>query len=84
MNLTAEFEHAVMAVARIDFGYTDDVEINVFETTIRYMGGLLAAYDLSVGKDAVLLTKATELGEFLLAAFDTRVRMPVTRWPWRG
>jgi len=84
MNLTADFEQAVTAVANIDFGWTEDEEINVFETTIRYLGGLLAAYDLCGGRHGMLLEKATELAEFLLASFDTRVRMPVTRWPWRG
>ena len=85
MNLTSDFTQAVKVVKIIDFGWTEDEEINVFETTIRYLGGLLAAIDLCGGVEGVLLlTKARELGEFLLASFDTRVRMPVTRWPWRG
>ena len=50
----------------------------VFETTIRYLGGLLSAYDLS--GNTVLLKKAWELGNILYAAFDTPSRMPVPYW----
>lgn len=42
--------------------------VSVFETTIRDLGGLLAAYDWS--GDKVFLEKATDLGERLLHAFD--------------
>lgn len=78
MNLKDEFEEAVAAAVSIDFSASSLVEINVFETTIRYLGGFLSAYDLS--GDHRLLAKATELGEMLLVAFDTPNRMPITRW----
>lgn len=42
--------------------------VSVFETTIRDLGGLLAAYDWS--RDKVFLDKALELGERLIKAFD--------------
>ena len=80
MGFHKEFDEAVAAVARIDFNTPMQPELNVFETTIRYLGGLLAAYDLS-GK-SVLLNKAIELGEMLYVAFDTDNRMPITRWNW--
>lgn len=47
----------------------------MFETNIRYLGGLMAAYDLS-GR-SVLLAKAVELGDMLFAGFNTVSRMPV-------
>lgn len=78
MNLKHDFKEAVAAAVSIDFGATSHEEINVFETTIRYLGGFLSAYDLS--GDQRLLIKATELGEMLLVAFDTPNRMPITRW----
>ncbi|PGH34834.1 mannosyl-oligosaccharide alpha-1,2-mannosidase [[Emmonsia] crescens] len=78
MGLKDEFHEAVHAAADIDFTATKNREINVFETTIRYLGGLLSAYDLS--REPALLTKATELGNILYVAFDTPNRMPVTRW----
>jgi mannosyl-oligosaccharide alpha-1,2-mannosidase len=54
----------------------------MFETTIRYLGGLLAAYDVSEGKYRNLLDKAVELAEVLIGAFDTPNRMPVLFYNW--
>ncbi|KAI4595701.1 hypothetical protein KJ359_006692 [Pestalotiopsis sp. 9143b] len=75
MGLRTEFDEAVAAVAQIDFGKSTSDSVNTFETNIRYMGGLLAAYDLS--KRPVLLAKAKELGDLLYGAFNTENRMPV-------
>lgn len=78
MDLKDDFYEAVQALSEIDFTWTEDDKVNVFETTIRYLGGFLAAYDLS-GEQA-LLDKAVEVGEMLYAAFDTPNRMPIARW----
>jgi mannosyl-oligosaccharide alpha-1,2-mannosidase len=78
MGLKAEFAKAVDAAMDINLGSSTLDSINVFETTIRHLGGFLSAYDLS--GDARLLEKATEFGEMLLKAFDTPNRMPITRW----
>lgn len=83
MGLEKEFELAVHELRRVHFTTMILVKVNVFETTIRYLGGLLSAYDLSGQKYDVLLDKATELGEMLYGAFDTPNRMPITRWNWR-
>ncbi|KAI9643188.1 hypothetical protein NHQ30_007804 [Ciborinia camelliae] len=82
MGLHDEFEEAVRAVEKIDFTTTPRMEIPVFETTIRYLGGLLSAFDVSEGKFKVLLDKATELAEILMGAFDTPNRMPVLHYLW--
>jgi mannosyl-oligosaccharide alpha-1,2-mannosidase len=82
LSLEEEFESAVHALKKIDFTTAGVQHLNVFETTIRYLGGLLSAYDLSKAKYSALLHKATELGDMLYAAFDTPNRMPVTRWDW--
>jgi mannosyl-oligosaccharide alpha-1,2-mannosidase len=83
MDLKEDFAQCVEAVRDIDFTTNTEEVLNVFETTIRYMGGLIAAYDLSGKKYKILLTKARELGEILYTAFDTPNRMPMTRWHWR-
>ncbi|KAI0095829.1 glycoside hydrolase family 47 protein [Hypoxylon sp. NC0597] len=75
MGLREEFDEAVNAVSEIDFGKSSSGRVNTFETNIRYLGGLMAAYDLS--KREVLLKKAIELGDFLYGAFNTENRMPV-------
>jgi mannosyl-oligosaccharide alpha-1,2-mannosidase len=79
MGFKDEFYEAVEAVAHIDFGKSTMNTISVFETTIRYLGGLLAAYDLS--NENVLLDKAIQLGEMLYRAFDTTNNMPLDRLP---
>ncbi len=86
MGLKDEFEEAVEAVGMIDFTTSRRSEIPVFETTIRYLGGLIAAYDISGGKAGgytVLLDKAVELAEILIGAFDTPNRMPVLFYNWK-
>jgi mannosyl-oligosaccharide alpha-1,2-mannosidase len=80
MDMKTEFAEATEAAARVDFspGTSTQEVVNVFETNIRHLGGLLGAYDLS--GDMQLLEKATEVGNMLYAAFDTPNRMPITRW----
>ncbi|KAF7546029.1 hypothetical protein G7Z17_g8714 [Cylindrodendrum hubeiense] len=78
MDLGTDFAQAVNAIDAIDFTRTDMAQINVFETTIRYLGAFLAAFDLS--GDTRLLHKAAEVGEMLYKAFDTPNRMPLMRW----
>ena len=82
MGLKEEFEEAVAAALTIDFTTSDTHTINVFETTIRYMGGFLGAYEVSGKKHPELLDKAVEVGELMMSAFDTPNRMPITRWNW--
>jgi mannosyl-oligosaccharide alpha-1,2-mannosidase len=51
-----------------------DTYISVFEITIRVLGGLLSAYDLT--NEKVFLTRATELGDRLLPAFNRPSGIP--------
>jgi mannosyl-oligosaccharide alpha-1,2-mannosidase len=82
MGLHEEFEEALEEVSKIDFTGTEGCMINLFETTIRHLGGLLSAYDISGAKHKILLTKAVELGEILYTAFDTPNRMPSPHYLW--
>jgi mannosyl-oligosaccharide alpha-1,2-mannosidase len=84
MDMKADFDQAAKACDKIDFTTTEASTINVFETTIRYLGGFLAAYELSEKQYPNLLAKAVEVGQMLLCAFDTPNRMPVSRWDWRS
>lgn len=83
MGLKDEFDEAVEAVGRIDFTTSHRADIPLFETVIRYLGGLIAAYDVSGKQYRVLLDKAVELGEVLYSAFDTPNRVPVTYYRWQ-
>lgn len=87
MGLKDEFDDAVEAVKKLDFTtspYRSDIP--VFETVIRYLGGLVAAYDVTGGHDGkypALLEKAVELAEILMSAFDTPNRMPILYYNWK-
>ncbi|KAK0721264.1 glycoside hydrolase [Apiosordaria backusii] len=74
MDFRDEFLSAATAAAQLDWANTTETSANLFETTIRHLGGLLSAYDLSGQK--ALLEKATELGNMLYMAFDTPNRLP--------
>lgn len=82
MGLDEEFEAALEAVHYVDFSTPKIATVHVFETTIRHLGGLISAYDLTEGKHPILFEKAQELGELLYGAFDTPNRMPQMRWRW--
>lgn len=87
MGMKEDFDEAVKAIVAIDFTFSDTRnEIPVFETTIRYLGGLLGAYDVSGGKKGgytILLDKAVELAEILMGVFDTPNRMPILYYNWK-
>ncbi len=51
-------------------------ESNVFEITIRVLGGLLSVYAST--REQVLLDKAVELGDILLLAFLTPSGVPMS------
>lgn len=73
MGMKDDFHLALKEVAAIDWAKTTG-NVNIFEVTIRYLGGLISAYELS--QEQVLLAKAMELGDTLYAGFDTPNRLP--------
>ncbi|KAJ5168052.1 uncharacterized protein N7482_003646 [Penicillium canariense] len=82
MDMKDEFSEAVDAVRKINFTTSPREDIPIFETVIRYLGGLLGAYDISGQKYGILLEKAEELAGVLIGAFDTPNRMPVLYYRW--
>ncbi|XP_023000181.1 mannosyl-oligosaccharide 1,2-alpha-mannosidase MNS1-like [Cucurbita maxima] len=73
MGLDKQFQKAKEWVANsLDFNKNYDA--SVFETTIRVVGGLLSAYDLS--GDKVFLDKARDMADRLLPAWDTPSGIP--------
>ena len=49
-------------------------DVNLFEVTIRVLGGLLSIYHLS--GDEIYMTKALELGKRLMPSFDSTSGIP--------
>ncbi len=82
MGMKDEFEAALRAVESIDFTKPNGERVPVFETTIRYLGGLLGAWDISGHKYPILLEKATQLGDFLYGAFNTQSGIPTPYFWW--
>ncbi|KAK7032614.1 hypothetical protein VNI00_012877 [Paramarasmius palmivorus] len=72
MGLDDWFNEAVEFASKIDFSksQTNDT-VSVFETTIRYLGGLLSAYELSGKKHPVLVEKAKEVADKMAFAWQT-------------
>lgn len=69
-----EAERAKLWV-RHSFSAEPDATVNLFETTIRVLGGLLSALHLSSG-DETFLRPAATLALRLLVAFDTPSGLP--------
>ncbi|KAJ2250478.1 hypothetical protein GGI13_004012 [Coemansia sp. RSA 455] len=74
MGMKDEFWKARDFVAKLDFRKDGGQLTKVFETNIRYIGGLLSAYELS--DDKVFLEKAVELTDAIMPAFNTPLGLP--------
>ena len=90
MNLTSQVRHARNWIQN-SLQYNQDHDVNTFETTIRMVGGLLAAHHLSTtypslapiadddvgspGED-LYIEKATELADRVLGAFESPSGIP--------
>ncbi|KAL5112505.1 Endoplasmic reticulum mannosyl-oligosaccharide 12-alpha-mannosidase [Taenia crassiceps] len=80
-NMKDEFVRARDWIeAHINFDYDND-ETNVFESTIRLLGGLLSAYHIS--GDSLFLKKAELIGGKLIAAFNSPSGLPYTNINFR-
>ncbi|KAG6763322.1 hypothetical protein POTOM_030736 [Populus tomentosa] len=73
MGLDEQFQRAREWVAN-SLDFNKDYDASVFETTIRVVGGLLSAYDLS--GDKVFLEKARDIADRLLPAWNTPTGIP--------
>ncbi|XP_065197853.1 endoplasmic reticulum mannosyl-oligosaccharide 1,2-alpha-mannosidase-like [Sycon ciliatum] len=73
MGLKPEFQEARDWVAT-QLNMDQDRDVNLFETTIRVLGGLLSTYHMS--QDPMFLEKAKDLGDRLLSAFGTSSGIP--------
>ncbi|KIM46842.1 glycoside hydrolase family 47 protein [Hebeloma cylindrosporum] len=70
MGMDDLFQEAVNFSSKIDFSKSQTRDkVSVFETTIRYLGGLLSAFELSDQKFPVLLEKAKEVADKMAFAW---------------
>ncbi|KAL0979591.1 hypothetical protein UPYG_G00187000 [Umbra pygmaea] len=73
LNLKEEFEEAKTWVAT-ELSFNKNVDVNLFESTIRILGGLLSTYHLT--GDTLFLDKAKDIGTRLMPAFNTPSKIP--------
>lgn len=76
MDLDDEYQKALKHVETVNWAVTASAS-KTFETCIRYLGGLMSAYDLR--PNPMLLNKALELvNQVLLPAFNTTNGVPAS------
>lgn len=73
MDCKDEFARAKKWVQE-ELTYHFDYNVNMFETTIRMLGGLLSAFHLS--NEDILLDKAADLGNALMGGFKSQTGIP--------
>ncbi|XP_003473009.1 endoplasmic reticulum mannosyl-oligosaccharide 1,2-alpha-mannosidase isoform X1 [Cavia porcellus] len=73
LGLKKEFKEARTWVST-KLNFEKDVDVNLFESTIRILGGLLSTYHLS--GDSLFLRKAEDFGNRLMPAFATPSKIP--------
>ncbi|KAB0390889.1 hypothetical protein E2I00_003331, partial [Balaenoptera physalus] len=73
LGLKKEFEEARKWVSQ-RLLFQKNVDVNLFESTIRILGGLLSAFHLS--GDVLFLKKAEDFGNRLMPAFQTPSKIP--------
>ncbi|KAJ7672429.1 glycoside hydrolase family 47 protein [Mycena polygramma] len=77
MGLEDIFEEAVNFSSQIDFSKSQTGDtVSLFETTIRYVGGLLSSYELSGQKFPILVEKAKEVADKMAFAWVGDNAMP--------
>uniref|UniRef100_H3CI25 alpha-1,2-Mannosidase n=1 Tax=Tetraodon nigroviridis TaxID=99883 RepID=H3CI25_TETNG len=73
LGLKEEFTEAKSWVEQ-ELTFSKNTDVNLFETTIRVLGGLLSTYHLT--GDKLFLDKAKDLGSRLMPAFNTPSKIP--------
>ncbi|PLW40231.1 hypothetical protein PCANC_17957 [Puccinia coronata f. sp. avenae] len=71
MNLQDRFAKGVEDTLKIDFSQSQTKDgVSIFESTIRYIAGILSAYELSGASNAPLLDQARKLADKLLLCWQ--------------
>ncbi|XP_015281993.1 PREDICTED: endoplasmic reticulum mannosyl-oligosaccharide 1,2-alpha-mannosidase [Gekko japonicus] len=73
LGLKEEFAEAKKWVVT-ELNFDKNVDVNLFESAIRILGGLLSTYHLS--GDSLFLEKAKDIGSRLMPAFNTPSKIP--------
>ncbi|KAG0151218.1 hypothetical protein CROQUDRAFT_87014 [Cronartium quercuum f. sp. fusiforme G11] len=82
MGFKDEFNDAVQKTLKINFKRSQTWDtVSIMETTIRYLGGILSAYELTGANNKGLLDQARQIGETLSAAWKSdKQQLPYSRF----
>ncbi|KAI0244066.1 hypothetical protein L0F63_002597 [Massospora cicadina] len=81
MDLHSEFTDAVAVISKLNFK-KGTMATSFFEVTIRNLGGLISAYELS--NEPILLAKAKELADVLMLDFSSPSGLPYTNFDFKS
>ncbi|PWN50588.1 seven-hairpin glycosidase [Violaceomyces palustris] len=84
MGLQDLFQEAVDFTKRIDFTKTEQSTISLFETNIRYLGGMLSAFELGGKKETKLVDQAKIVGDHLLKGWVGVNDLPFNTLHWNN
>ncbi|KAM3161251.1 alpha-1,2-Mannosidase [Lachancea thermotolerans] len=82
LNQTEEINKSLAFIEKLDFSKSQEPLVDLAQNVERILGSLISAYELSGHRDSILLEKAVELADFLLAGFDTPNRIPSLKFAW--
>jgi mannosyl-oligosaccharide alpha-1,2-mannosidase len=85
MGLDNIVKDGIVFINSIDFDNTSQEEISIFETNIRYVGGLLSLHELTGKKHQSLVKQANVIGKHLLKGWVNGNDLPYnTLLNWNG
>ncbi|EAU89371.2 alpha-mannosidase 1 [Coprinopsis cinerea okayama7 len=85
MGLENLFHEGVQYASALDFSQSKTPDtVNVFETSIRYLGGLLSAYELSGRQYPALLAQAQILADKMVFAWANGSDIPCSQIDFHG
>lgn len=77
MGLEDLFQSAINFSSQIDFSQSKTPDtVSLFESTIRYVAGLLSAYELNGNQPQALVDKAKQLTDKLVLGFQGATDVP--------
>ncbi|PWY98557.1 seven-hairpin glycosidase [Testicularia cyperi] len=78
------YQDGVNYMKKVDFTQTSQASISLFETNIRYLAGLLSAYELGGKKEPKLVEQAKVVGDHLLTGWVGNNNLPFNTLRWNN
>ncbi|GAC92612.1 glycoside hydrolase [Pseudozyma hubeiensis SY62] len=78
------YDQGVEYSKRIDFTKTSSSSISLFETNIRYLAGLISAYELGGKKEQKLIDQAKVVGDHLITGWLGTNPLPCNTLKWNN